>query len=86
MNYTPKRICCLLGLKKAEQIAMIYRINTPGDVYYEAYQQGRALGEYNIDAELAKQAEKGDIDSITLLEERKNEREEQDLRKELFGI
>ena len=55
-------------------------------MYYEAYLQGLALGEYNIDAELAKKAEKGDNESITLLEERKNERAEKDLRQQLFGI
>jgi hypothetical protein len=45
-----------------------------------------ALGEYNIDAELAKNAEAGDTDSIEMLEARKTERLEKDLRQELFGI
>ena len=86
LSYTPERICQLLGLRKAKRIALLYRIGIPGDVYCEAYHQGRALGEYNIDAELAKKAEKGDVESITLLEERKNERSEKDLRFKLFGI
>lgn len=86
LNYTPERICQLLGLRKTKRIALLYLIAMPGDVYCEAYQQGLALGEYNIDAELAKKAEKGDNDSITLLEERKNERAEKDLRMKLFGI
>ncbi len=86
LGYTPERICQLLGLRKNKRIALLYRIDTLSDVYCEAYNQGRALGEYNIDAELAKKAEKGDIDAITLLEERKNERAEKDLRMELFGI
>nr|DAI50312.1 MAG TPA: hypothetical protein [Caudoviricetes sp.]DAP57570.1 MAG TPA: hypothetical protein [Caudoviricetes sp.]DAW70911.1 MAG TPA: hypothetical protein [Caudoviricetes sp.] len=86
LNYTPERICQLLGLRKVKREALLYRISIPGDVYYEAYLQGLALGEYNIDAELAKKAEKGDNDSITLLEERKNERAEKDLRLKLFGI
>lgn len=86
LSYTPERICRLLGLKKDESIVLLLRIETPGDVYYEAYQQGCALGEYNIDSELAKKAEKGDIESITLLEERKNERSEKDMRFKLFGI
>ena len=86
LSYTPERICRLLGLKKDESIVLLLRIETPGDVYYEAYQQGCALGEYNIDAELAKKAEKGDIESITLLEERNNERSEKDMRFKLFGI
>lgn len=86
LNYTPERICQLLGLRKVKREALLYRITLPGDIYFEAYQQGLALGEYNIDAELAKKAEKGDNDSITLLEERKNERTEKDLRMKLFGI
>lgn len=86
LSYTPERICQLLGFTKLQRITFLLRISTPEDIYYEAYHQGRALGEYNIDAELAKKAEKGDIDSITLLEERKNERTEKDLRLKLFGI
>ena len=86
LNYTPERICQLLALSKAKREALLYRITLPGDIYFEAYQPGLALGEYNIDAELAKKAEKGDNDSITLLEERKNERAEKDLRMKLFGI
>jgi len=86
LNYTPERICQLLGLRKVKREALLYRITLPGDIYFEAYQQGLALGEYNIDAELAKKAEKGDNESITLLEERKNERTEKDLRMKLFGI
>lgn len=57
-----------------------------GDVFYETYESGLAQGEKNIDMELAKKAENGDIDAIELLEERKNERYFKDLRKELFGI
>lgn len=86
LSYTPERICELLALRNAKRIALLYRIAIPGDVYCEAYRQGLALGEYNIDAELAKKAEKGDNDSITLLEERKNVRAEKDLRMKLFGI
>ena len=86
LGYTSERICQLLGLRKNKRIALLYRITLPGDVYCEAYHQGRALGEYNIDAELAKKAEKGENEAITLLEERKNERAEKDLRMKLFGI
>lgn len=86
LGYTPERICQLLGLRKTKRMALLYRISISGDIYCEAYHNGRALGEYNIDAELAKKAEKGDNNSITLLEERKNERAEKDLRMKLFGI
>lgn len=86
LAYTPERICRLLGLGKLDSMSLTLRIDTPGDIYHDAYHQGRALGEYNIDAELAKKAETGDGDAITLLEERKNERTEKDLRLKLFGI
>lgn len=86
LGYTPQRICSLLGLRGKQKIALVIRISLPGDIYYDAYDNGRALGEYNIDAELAKKAESGEIDAIKTLEERKNLRVELDLRKQLFGI
>jgi len=86
LDYTPERICKLLNLSRAKSIVLKLRIEIPEDVYYNAYHQGKALGEYNIDAELAKKAESGDVDAITILEERKNERSEKDLRYKLFGI
>lgn len=86
LGYTPQRICSLLGLRGKERMALILRVGLTGDVYYDAYENGRALGEYNIDAELAKKAEDGDIDAINTLEERKNLRVELDLRKQLFGV
>ncbi|MDR3119660.1 MAG: hypothetical protein LBU44_09675 [Mediterranea sp.] len=86
LGYTPNRICHLLGLREKERAGLIYHINEVGDTYHDAYINGRALGEYNIDVELAKLAEKGDIDAITTLESRKNLRVELDLRKELFGV
>ena len=50
------------------------------------YRNGCALGEYNIDAELAKKAETGDVSAIETLETRKQERTVKDLRNQLFGI
>jgi hypothetical protein len=86
LDYTPERICKLLNLSKVKSVVLKLRIEIPEDIYYKAYHQGKALGEYNIDAELAKKAETGDVDAITILEERKNERSEKDLRYKLFGI
>ena len=40
----------------------------------------------NIDAELAKKAETGDVSAIETLETRKQERIVKDLRNKLFGI
>lgn len=86
LGYTIDRISKLLSLTKIQKAALLLRLTIPDDPYSIAYANGRAIGEYNIDAELAKQAEKGDISSIETLERRKNERIELDLRKELFGV
>ncbi|MCD7937862.1 MAG: hypothetical protein LUG98_13470 [Tannerellaceae bacterium] len=86
LGYTPERILILLNLTKQEKLALLCRITTPSDPYHEAYEQGKAIGQYNVDAELMKLAEKGDIDAIKTLSQRQQERIEQDQRKELFGI
>ena len=86
LGYSVNRICTLLQLSKKQKVALGIRMTLPGDVYYEACRNGKAIGEYNIDSELAKQAERGDIAAITLLGERKQERMEADLRQQLFGI
>lgn len=86
LGYSPERIAKILRLSKKEALALIMRISIPSDPYAEAYANGKAVGEYNIDAELAKQAEKGDIQAIEMLEQRKNERIELDLRRELLGV
>lgn len=86
MGYSRERVCRLLELPRKMQMALAVRLSLPGDVFYETYEAGLAQGEKNIDMELAKKAENGDIDAIELLEERKNERYFKDLRKELFGI
>lgn len=86
LGYSVQRICNLLSLRGKDRLALMVRVSLPGDVYNDAFTSGQALGEYNIDAELAKRAENGDIDAIEMLETRKNERKEKDLRKELFGI
>lgn len=86
LGYTPDRIASILPLTSHQRLALIARINTKNDVYSDAFQNGHAIGEYNIDAELAKKAEKGDVDAITLLEQRKNDRTELDLRHDLFGV
>lgn len=86
LGYTPDRICRLLKLSKKDSVSLMLRISIPGDAYHEAYFQGQYIGEYNIDAELAKKAEKGEADAIMLLEERKHERKVKDLRLKLFGV
>lgn len=86
LGYSPERIAAMLQFTGIKKTSLIMRINSVGDTYNTAYLNGRAIGEYNIDAELAKKAERGDVESITLLQQRKAERQESDLRRELFGF
>lgn len=86
MGYSPERIADLLNLSKEERVELTVRLSLPGDEYHNAYKNGMAVGEWNIDAELAKQAEKGDIDAIAALGTRTKERQVNDLKKRLFGI
>lgn len=86
LGYSSERIADILGLKGPERTELIVRLSLHGDTYQVAYNQGKAYGEYNIDAELAKKAEKGEVDAITTLAERSKERKLKDLRKTIFGI
>lgn len=86
LGYSPERIANILGLASPEREDLISRIRTPGDPYHIAYLNGSAIEDYNIDAELAKQAESGDTDAIECLEARKKERIHLDLKRKLFGL
>lgn len=85
-GYDAARIADLLNLHGEERAELVVRLSIPGDELRVAYDNGRAIGEYNIDVELTKQAEKGDVDSIVALAERSKERKMKDMKKELFGV
>lgn len=85
LDYSPERIAQMLQLSKEQRDVLILRIGTPGDTYNTAFLNGRAIGQYNIDAELAKRAERGEIDAITMLQQRKDDRNHLDLRRDLLG-
>ena len=53
---------------------------------HEFYESGKAIMSYNMNVELAQQAEKGDADSIKLFDQRKQEQRYDDLCSELFGL
>ncbi len=86
LGYSAERIADLLGIKGHERADLILRLLTPGDEYHEAYMNGHAIGEWNVDAELAKQAERGDIDSIETLATRSKQRLIRDMKNEMFGL
>lgn len=86
LGYSPEAIADCFSLTGKERIELIVRLGIHSDEYYLAYQNGKAIGEYNIDAELTKKAEEGDADAIGILATRSHERKLRDLKKELFGI
>ena len=86
LGYSPKRIAQLLGFGYAETIALCIRINTKGDLYNDAYTQGYVSGEHDIDTALMEKAQKGDMEAITLMAERSEQRKELELRNKLFGV
>lgn len=86
LKYRPRRIVELLGLNSEEQAFIVRELEDPDSIAYRYYRQGVKIGEYNVDAELAKNAEKGDILSIQELSDRQHKREMDDLKRELFGI
>ena len=69
------------------KIPLLLSINRISDDEFRlAYERGRSIGEYNIDCQLQKQAEAGDIESASLLDERVEKRKIRKLREDLFGI
>lgn len=86
LGYDAERIADLLGLHGEIRTELMVRLSIKGDELRVAYDNGRAIGEYNIDAELTKQAERGDIEAITTLAERSKERKLKDMKKDLFGV
>lgn len=86
LGYSPERIANMLGLSGDKRKVFLYKIVTRGDALYDSYVTGQAIGEYNIDVELRKHAESGDVDAVDRLTQRQKDRAEDDLRHKLFGI
>ena len=86
LKYTPERICKMLGLFGEDQERFLVEFQDEENPIRQFYDQGVAIGDYNIDAELAKQSEKGEILAIIQLQERQEKTKISTLKKELFGI
>ena len=86
LKYTPDRICVLLGLDLEESRAFIDEFADLQSQTRRFYEQGVAIGEYNIDVELAKQGEKGDVFAIMEISKQQENRKIDKVRKELFGL
>lgn len=86
LGLSSQRIALLLGLSPKDTQAFIIEFNDTTSLVYKTYEQGVAIGEYNQDAALMKQAEKGDLFAIQELKIRQFNRDLEDDRKERFGL
>jgi hypothetical protein len=86
LKYSALKICKLLAFNREQTQLFLIDFENDASPIRINYDQGVAIGEYNVDAELAKQSEKGDIYSIQELDKRQYFRELDDLTKELFGV
>lgn len=86
LKYSPETICKMLGLFGEEADRFMVDFQNDQSPVRQFYDQGVAIGDYNIDAELAKQSEKGDILSIVELNNRQYRTKINNLKKELFGL
>lgn len=86
LGHTPGQIVALLRIPLRERDAFLDEFERPETRVYEFYQNGKAIMDYNTNVELAHQAEKGDIDSISLLDQRKENQKVNELLADLFGL
>ncbi|MDR1629931.1 MAG: hypothetical protein LBS36_06935 [Oscillospiraceae bacterium] len=86
LNYAPERIADLLGCVGEERRKLLLDFADEQSNIATTYRQGQGIGKYNIDAQLAKDAEKGNTESVSLLQERRKAETIEILKKELFGI
>lgn len=76
----------MLGLFGDDEVKFMVEFQDENSQIRQFYDQGVAIGQYNIDAELAKQSEKGDVFSIIELNKRQEHNKLNNLKKELFGL
>lgn len=86
LKFSAEKICQILGLRGDEKEHFLLSFDDPESDIRQFYDQGTAIGEYNIDAELAKKAETGDIFSIIEQSKRQYHRRIDDMKKNLFGV
>lgn len=86
LKYSPEKICVILGFDEITTNEFMLEFQDQKSTVRKSYNRGVLIGEYNVDAELAKQSEKGDIFSIQQLREIQDKREVSDLINKLFGV
>ncbi|MFH0757338.1 MAG: hypothetical protein V2B15_08635 [Bacteroidota bacterium] len=86
MKFSPVKICRLLQLNRRQMAEFISRWEDPDDEIRICYEEGMVQGEYDRDQNLIQQANDGDVDAVTELGTRQYHRQQDDLKKELFGL
>ena len=86
LKFTADKICKILGLRGDDKEYFLVEFADPESDVSIFYEQGVAIGDYNIDAELAKKSEKGDVFAIVELSKRQYHNSINQLKKDLFGI
>ncbi|MDR1198694.1 MAG: hypothetical protein LBK94_06735 [Prevotellaceae bacterium] len=86
LNYSPERIADLLGYIDEQRRTLLVAFTDDGSDVAVYYKQVQAIGKYNIDAQLAKNAERGDTDAAMVLQTRRKTETVDNLKKQLFGI
>lgn len=86
LKYTKERIASILGLNKDDRIQLFNDFENPESEVRKFWDQGMAIGDYNIDAELAKAAESGDTNSIIELSYRQYYQKVDQVKQDLFGV
>ena len=83
LGHTPRQVAALLRIRHSEIESFVDEMIRSDTRLHES---GKAIMSYNMNVELAQQAEKGDADSIKLFDQRKQEQRYDDLCSELFGL
>jgi hypothetical protein len=86
LKYTKERIASILGLNAKDREQFYIDFEDPESEIREMWGQGVAIGDYNIDAELAKAAESGDTNSIIELSYRQYYQKVDQVKQDLFGV
>lgn len=86
LGHTPGQIASLLGTPYRERDAFLDEFDRPDTKVFQYFMQGKAMMDYNVNAELARSAENGDVDAVTVLDVRKQNQKVSELLSNLFGI
>ena len=86
LGYPARRVAVLVNLASVDQDDFFRDFYDVNSMIYKVYHQGVAIGEYNQDAALMKQAENGDLYAIQELKIRQFNSDLDSDRIERFGI